>query len=301
MLSMLILVLLAQVLAQAVAWGPLFHYDVACSSTNVSSPSTCLCDGAHTELFWGAELPDAGFFGSSAYVMSSKCPAQVAALHDPVFAGFMLAISPEFRSATFDAVAFAKGFGSHVLSDPVGFAFPRGFFVASANFTVNSGIDWLFTWPQMLAIDAVVATSFVQCGGAAVPRAAMSDEAAAFVAAATARYQTVIPAGSFPVLAVADVLTCAASWQLHLQAVRQVTAATAADAALSRLHAFDPYQSATAAQTLTALTQQRACAMASVASWVGDISAGVNPETAVNNALQHVQSLYAAGSCAPQT
>ncbi len=125
-------------------------------------------------------LPPGGlqfFFGSSAFVMSSTCPAELAALHSPYFAGFMVQFTAALHtSPTFNATAFALGFGAHTMSDTVGFGFPTGYFQT----TVAGGVDWLYTWPLMLNVDAYVFANSA-CGTPVLPTQPISAEGAEFI------------------------------------------------------------------------------------------------------------------------
>ena len=281
----------AACLSSALAWGPVFHYLVACGA---AGSADCMHDGSGVNLMSGAELPDAGFFGFAPFLMGSSCPANAVAIHDPLFAGFMLQLAGNSNT---EVSQFAKGFGSHTISDVVGFAFPEGYFMANPAVLVNNNIDWLYTWPLMINIDSALWSTMANSSQPTVPTKPISAAVAAFVANATQQYSKVIK--DFPVLSAAALTNCSIAWQQHLNSVIGRVAAVPQSAALSLLNVYDPYHSSTPAASMAALQKQLSCALKGVQTWLGAIQGGAAPLAAAQQAMGVIESDYEAGHCTP--
>jgi hypothetical protein len=301
----LLLVVLA---SRAVAWGPLFHYRAACSVPASVAANT-------TALFLGADSPDAFYFGASPFLAGAApaCTPDLARLHDPLFAGFQLQLALKEAAAaareaalygdSFDAVSFAAGFGSHCLSDMVGFDFPRGYFNAKPAALVGAAVDWLYTWPLMVAVDAAVVTNFSTCRPGdgplptMLPSGGISAAGAAFMARATAAYRVQNPA--FPAVNASTLAACSAGWAQHVQSVTAVALSTPAAAARAVAVVYDPYGSTTEQEALAALAMQADCSAAAVSVWQSAIVAGQSPTQAAEAAYAETAQLYKSGQCAP--
>jgi hypothetical protein len=279
----------------AFAWGPMFHYLSACSTT---SDANCLCSGQYDDLLVGSFAPDAFFFGGSPFIIASACPANVSAIHDPVFAGYLVNWAPQYSTTSFNASAFALGFGTHVVADAVGFGFPRGYFMADPAVLVNQMIDWLYTWPLMVAIDSAVVTSNFTCGKASLPSHGFSTAAATFIAESSVRYAA-MKAG-FPVVDATTVQTCGSIWQTHVSSVAARNFGTPASASLETLVVYDPYGSQNSAEAQAALIMQETCAVHAISVWQQALASGAAPGDAVAATGAALAQLYDKGVCSPQ-
>lgn len=276
-----------------VAWGPIYHNNIACSS--IRGPS-CLCDGTNNDLLTGSVSPDAFFFGSSAFIMSSTCPPEVAELHDPVFSGFLVTSAPKYTTPTFNATAFAQGYGSHVVADAVSFAFPDGYFKDTL---VNEGVDWLYTWPLMLNADAYVFGN-ASCGKPSLPTAPLSAEGAQFLADATVAFrQSGLGSPAFPVVNASTVLACSASWQQHVNKVNALAAATPGPAAAILLQVLSPYAPTSPSDAANDVAMQARCGVLAVQAWLQSLGEGQAPATAAQNTLAAIATMYQSGICSP--
>lgn len=303
------------------AWGPVTHYSFACSSVYSHEPwEQCVAAASSAapprhaaaspvsarSLLIGSSTPDAFFFGAQPFMIASDCPSSAPALHDPVFAAYLVQWAIDGTvggsSGSFDAVAFAKGFGSHVMSDMVGFAFKDGYFMANPVALVNDNIDWLYTWPLMLAVDAYYFTN-TSLGSSPdpLPQGAMSPEAAEMLVRAIERYHALNPAA--PLLSLREVTACNDVWSEHLAAVFASTRRTSSATAGSLVLAYDPYRGSLVEEATHAVELQRACAVNAVKYWLNEVAptngAPTDPQKAFLSTMSFIRSMYATGTCTP--
>lgn len=101
------------------AWGPISHYNFACTA---AAQSTFLPGAPDLQaMLIGSDLPDGMWNGW--FLSGTKCSPQANAMHSPILAGYMLrAAMQNVSDADNYYISLAYGYATHVVSDEVGFA-----------------------------------------------------------------------------------------------------------------------------------------------------------------------------------
>lgn len=275
------------------AWGPVTHYTVSCAAVRPdATPADCMRGVVNYDLLTGSDMPDAFFFGAQPFMEASSCPPKAPALHDLAFAGFLFqAASMAPTGGAFNANDFARGYGSHVAADAVGFGNKNGYFARGPQ--VKGGIDWLYEWPLMMNVDGYILKNY-SIDEAALPSKAVSSEALAFLARATASYQLLVP--DFPSFSAGQLANCTAPWAQHLNFINKIASGSQPYAEQQLLN-FDPYEADTMQQAASNVRSQLQCATQAVNFWLVQIQGGAPPSVAASTTMAHIQSLYKTGQC----
>jgi hypothetical protein len=172
--------LLGCLLPLVYCWGPIAHYQFACSElAGEDDLETCIQN--HPDLISGDDFPDAFYFGS--FIGGNNCTI-FRAFHNNAFATQLL-LSAKAREpqGSFNATAFALGYASHMYADDVGFY----------STTIDPPAtyrNWLKVWTYMVSIDAAIATK-ANLKSIKVP--SLPKEGSAFIAEVAAEYKLIDP------------------------------------------------------------------------------------------------------------
>eukprot|EP01116_Phalansterium_solitarium_P008115 TRINITY_DN2142_c0_g2_i1.p1 TRINITY_DN2142_c0_g2~~TRINITY_DN2142_c0_g2_i1.p1 ORF type:complete len:288 (-),score=56.51 TRINITY_DN2142_c0_g2_i1:155-1018(-) len=261
------------------AWGPLSHYLFAWQAYNNS-------DWYHeASVKQGCDMPDAFLFSNFGEFPLCSIPAGW--LHNPVTAGYFVKFAQTQNAATstFSPLAFALAYGSHTISDIVGFFPSAGYLGASVQ-------SWVTTFPFMTAIDAL-ASSQVQ--PPASPWA--TADSSAFVVAAGKFIRGTI--SDFPAYATGDVDNCTMPWQVTQQRLTEIAALELKTGFYqSAMVLFDQFNATTFDQALASFRASNGCAIKAVQYWTASIlDSDVTPEAAFNQTVTFVEQLFERGAC----
>jgi hypothetical protein len=157
-------------------WGPIAHYQFACSEfAGEDDLETCIKD--HPDLISGDDFPDAFYFGS--FIGGNNCTT-FRAFHNNAFATqLLLSAKKRQPNASFNSTAFALGYASHMYADDV------GFYSNTLN-PPSTYLNWLKVWTYMVSIDAALATA---AGLTSVKVPLLPKEGSVFIAEVAAEYK----------------------------------------------------------------------------------------------------------------
>jgi len=178
---------------------------------NLSAPE---CISSRLSSAQAMDLPDAFFFGAG-FTTGGQCKPELAQLHNPTFAGYMVQAAGSNQTL----LDFALGFGSHVMSDLAGFE--------TLYLSPLGAVHWLPVWQLMEAQDVVVAKGWSSSSPFSSTIAQLVEQASApisqplaeFVARVSKLAAPALP--SLPVVSASDVLACSKAWSAGL---RRITA-----------------------------------------------------------------------------
>jgi len=135
--------ILLQLAIVIIAWGPLTHYEIGCATIYPTMDTlTCLQNNVGT--LQAAALPDAFFFDAR-LIQNTSCPALLADLHSPIFAGYAVKQALEMNNTQY--LEYSLALGSHTIADLAGF---ETFYLST-----DSNVRWLPTWQFMLSLVSI--------------------------------------------------------------------------------------------------------------------------------------------------
>eukprot|EP01122_Echinamoeba_exundans_P014061 TRINITY_DN6293_c0_g1_i1.p1 TRINITY_DN6293_c0_g1~~TRINITY_DN6293_c0_g1_i1.p1 ORF type:complete len:288 (-),score=53.59 TRINITY_DN6293_c0_g1_i1:110-973(-) len=287
MKSILIVLSVACILASsAEAWGPISHLYFA-SSAFPSSDGTL----SPSKFSQACDMPDSFYFVNwSEY---PNCSIPVDDMHNPITAGYIVQFAltnegQQFRSATFDPLSFALGYGSHMASDVVGFH-------ANGGYLGSSVPSYVTEFQFMSAIDSYFLTKFSFSGAQWA-----TDEASNFMAAASVYINKQNP--SFAVFNVDQVNACVMPWKGTIESlVKMSTMQAQSGYYKNALVFFDQFNATTWEQAESHLNLSLGCAVPTIQFWASQLlDSKATPQQATQNTIAYVNNLFKVGKCTPQ-
>eukprot|EP00656_Telonema_subtile_P000126 TRINITY_DN10058_c0_g1_i1.p1 TRINITY_DN10058_c0_g1~~TRINITY_DN10058_c0_g1_i1.p1 ORF type:complete len:310 (-),score=35.85 TRINITY_DN10058_c0_g1_i1:196-1005(-) len=264
-----------------------------CIRDRFSGDPRCMQESANLELQTGSEMPDAFFFGS--FATGSSC-TQFRPLHDVVFAGVQLQLALKTPvSSDFNATEFALGYGSHIVGDVAGFA-PGGY-LGNGHLPQSSTLtqDWLSIWPFMSAVD-----SYVAHNRSMSPRdlPALSAPGGAFMEAAVAAYQKVVPGAAS--LAAAQAVKCSQEWADAISPIVNMSTEMPMSASGWAMMHNDQYGAGSDSEAQGHFELAHGCAVKAIQLWGQSIVQNhLNATEAEAAVLALYGKMFAAGECSP--
>jgi len=285
----LVLVLLG-VFKEVNAWGPVSHLFFA---------SQALPEFDLDSVKQGCDMPDSFYFSN--FAQYPNCSIDISFMHNPTTAGyfvkFALNTSNTYSSyssssdSLLDPLSLALGFGSHMISDYVGFH-------SSASYLGIPVTSYLLTFPFMSAIDALAIT--LSETPLITPSPWESLQAAQFISDASAYYHGI--SSSFPAFTVQQVYSCIGPWNAtatSLAALAELQIKPSQYYQSAVVH-FDQFGATSFSEAQKHFLLSNDCAVKAVKYWANlIIQTSVSPQSAVTSTFSYVDSLFAAGSCSP--
>lgn len=284
-LTVVVLVVVGLVTRGVEGWGPVSHYYFA----RQAYANNNLLD---LSIKQGCDFPDGTYFAN--WSEFPNCELPVDDFHNGVTAGYFyqFAVSPagqKFKTATFDPVSLALGYGSHMIADIVGFYVGKGYLG-----TVPSYVTF---FPFMTAIDALVST--LTTFPANEPWGSL--ETSAFIAAATSYYNSVNP--SFPVFNTTQVANCAMPWaSTDDELVQLANLQVSTGYYQAALVFYDQFNATTFEEATNHFKLSNGCAVDAIQFWASQLQqTGATPQSAYSNTIAHITSNFNAGNCYPSS
>jgi len=235
------------------------------------------------------DFPDGTYFAN--FSQFPNCQLQVAKFHNGITAGYFYqfaisAAGQSFKSATFDPKSFALGYGSHMISDQVGFYPVKGYLGTVPNYVTF--------FPFMTAIDALVSTL-----GTFPPGEEWGSlESSGFLAAATKYYNNINP--SFEPFNTSFVADCALPWaQTDAQLVELANLQASTGYYQPALVFYDKFNATSFEQAVDHFKLANGCAVQAVQFWGNQMQNNIDPTLAYSNTLSEIAGYFNANHCYP--
>eukprot|EP01102_Stenamoeba_stenopodia_P021574 TRINITY_DN8736_c0_g1_i1.p1 TRINITY_DN8736_c0_g1~~TRINITY_DN8736_c0_g1_i1.p1 ORF type:complete len:301 (+),score=58.08 TRINITY_DN8736_c0_g1_i1:77-979(+) len=265
-------------------WGPYTHQIFGVhffdQSEGGETPISACCGSTNVSVcLWSYVLG-----GSSPDVFKDVSPQ----MHSLEFAGYQLLFAKTYEnspSSSFDALAYAAGFGSHLTEDAVGH-YNGGF--------LNPEYDH----PLELAVDTLLVKNYSVAGNSDFVLQEFDDDGIAFVVAAT----------SYAASQMSGFVALNSS--MVQQAISSFNSLTTEEKVLIDLNfsyeleivKYDPYSPANFTEAASDLTKAETCCGLSSMSWLNSIcyASPLSPIQAYNNVSTYITQLFSTpGLCSP--
>lgn len=274
-------------------FGPITHALFTCQATS-DDVKRCLCGtdgnnkGRDDDLLLGLIAPDAFFFTPN-FVFGSKCK-NTPALHDLIFAGYMLQFSIINPVPGFNASSFSVGYATHIAADYP--AFQNAHSYLSSKFP-----NWLNVWSTMKTLDSYVYRAQGSCM-AKIP-SSISNLAAQYISDATAFYNANNP--DFPIITVDEITECFNDWGTLVNDNLRSATLTQRATNENELVINDPYQATTLNQALQNFESVKNCSIASISHWLKLATAScASPREAQRDLVKFIDQMISDGKCQPK-
>lgn len=267
------------------AWGPISHQYVAVQSF-----------GSATTTIQGSDSPDAFFFGANSFSAGVAICPSATQFHNLTFAGYLYKYA-----TTDDEKVFARGFGSHMITDAVGFNPLGGMLSTGLNVSGSGSLNWLMMWPHMMTIDVLVASTY-NVDVKQYPSVIPSQSLIGFLAASAARYSKEVDP-KFDPLNPAVVKGCLTNWAaaqrkiIKFEAFEQTLGQSILQARTSFFSQRPNQNSPNAfSESVALLKKQMGCSITATKNWA-DLVTRFSPLEAEILTVEKITNLYQFGSC----
>lgn len=196
-----------------------------------------------------------------------------------------------------------KGYAAHMIGDAVGFYKPpsasmitqsNGGYLSSGLTTPMGPVNWITMWPKMAATDSYLLVEGRAYNTTALPHAPISATVASFIANSTKRYAAMQPTnGSFPIYSHAQVSVCTLEWQSMVNRLYSYYVVGLPPSAMK------PQLNYLVGEDWPSRFHRNAiCAANATAFWWNALStAHIDPPSAFQQTMQHIEELYQQGRC----